>query len=104
MLEFLQTLNPLVFYLMFIALLALCVGIGGLGSFVHSRLKAKDKLKTEQMKHEASVANMQRDAQLSQERMQAMALRALEIEHDFPVTYNSLLDDVQPKKTKKELG
>lgn len=106
MLEFLQTLNPLVFFLMFVAFLALCVGIGGLGGFVNSRLQAKDKLKIEQMKHEASVAAVNRETQLSLERQQAMALRTMEVEHGFPVTYIAILDDQQPSKKpkQKELG
>ena len=87
-------------------ILLIAVGVGTLGRFIHSRLKAKDKLKIEQMRHEASVAAVNRETQLSLERQQAMALRTMEVEHGFPVTYIAILDDQQlsKKPKRKELG
>ena len=105
MIEFLQSLNPMTWYLTFIFMIMVAAGIATLGGFVSSRLKAKDKLRIEQTKREVSIANANRDTQLSQERTQAMALRALEIENGFPRTYIPMLDDSQSKKARqKELG
>lgn len=102
MIEFLRTLTPLSWFLTFVFMLIVAGGIGALGGFIHSRLKAKDKLKIERMKYEASIATTNRDLQLSKEREQAMALRALQIEHDLPVSYNSILDDPKPERKKQK--
>lgn len=78
---------------MWLIIFATLIGIGTFGSFVHSRLKAKDRLKEKALEHRTEQAKINLQIQTSQEREAALKLRAIERDCGLPVSYNQALDD-----------
>lgn len=105
MIEFLQSLNPMSWFLVFVFMLLVAGGVVGVGVFIGNQAHARNKLKLERIKAAQITSANNLAIELSKERQAAMDLRTTQIKYELPQHYIPVLDDPEPKKKKtKELG